>query len=104
MTATLEVTQGDARTFAGTWYVDNEVYDLSDSTFTLKVFLPGATTTALTKTAGFTGATTSPNVTIAFTASDLALAPAYYRCQLIATRAGQPRSEWLVLKVLEPAP
>ena len=68
--------------------------DFSNVGYTFEVKLinrADGTTVALTKTAGITGAATSPNITIAWSAGELNIAAAAYKLHLTATLSGADR-------------
>lgn len=79
--------------FAVAWY-DNTgtlINFASGYTFELKLVNQSTGTVTLTKTTGITGAATSPNVTVAWAAGELAVAAAAYRVHLTATTGGADR-------------
>lgn len=65
----------------------------SGYTFSLKIGADPAAAATVTKTTGFTGAATSPNLTISFAAAELdsLVASVAYTCQLSATTASKQR-------------
>lgn len=63
----------------------------TDYTFELKLVNQSTGVVALTKTAGITGAATSPNVVAAWSTGELSIAPAVYRVHLTATIGGADR-------------
>lgn len=65
---------------------DGNLINFSGYAFTLRVGVPGQTR-VLSKPSGITGTSTSPNVTIAWTAGELdTITPGAYEADLIATR------------------
>lgn len=69
-------------------------------TFQVKVGNPGEAA-LLTKTGGITGAATSPNLTIAWSAGELdAVGSGAWSCQVKATNAGKDRIRTFSLKLL----
>ena len=65
--------------------------DLSAATFTVKLTSVTTGATALTKSSGITGAATSPNVTIAWSSSELNITPGTYRLWCYARSGGLDR-------------
>jgi hypothetical protein len=85
-----------------TWYDDDDnLIDFSSGyTFSLKVGNPGSAA-LLTKTTNITGAATAPNVTIAWTAGELAIAPGTYTYELTATTSALDRVMSGQLQILD---
>jgi hypothetical protein len=85
-----------------TWYDDDDaLIDFSSGyTWSLKVGNPGSAA-LLTKTSGITGAATAPNVTIAWTAGELALTPGTYTYQLTATTSALDRTMTGQIQILD---
>jgi hypothetical protein len=89
-----------------TWREGGALVDFSSGfTFEARVFRPGATTSEFTKSSGITGAATDPNVTIAWSTSDLgALAAGDYVLEVRATNGTQRyRRQW-TLRITGTAP
>jgi hypothetical protein len=82
------------------WLLDDDgaLIDFSSGyTFSFKIGVPGSTA-ELTKTSGITGAagsgtepTGTPNVTVTWSAGELAITPAQYTWQLTATNSSLDR-------------
>lgn len=87
--------KGAALPDRGLVWLDDEggLIDFSAYTFQLKIGATDDGAALITKTTGITGADTSPNVVISFTAGELAGldAETEYVCQLMATSGGKPR-------------
>lgn len=102
-TATTYIQGADLPDLAITWKDSNgAIIDFSTgSTFVLKVGQPGVTA-SLTKSTGIAGASTSPNITIAWAVSgELNTLPAAtYVADLIATRTSDSKQR--VLRFLLP--
>ena len=100
MTTAVRYHQSAERPALGLWLLDDDgaLIDLSSGyTFSFKVGVVGAAA-ILTKTTGITGAvgagtapTGTPNVVVAWTAGELAIAPGTYTWQLTATTSGLDR-------------
>lgn len=76
------------------WYDDTgTLIDLSGYTFSLKIGTTASGAAVLTKTTGFTGASTSPNLTVTFAAAELddLVASTSYICQLSAITSSKQR-------------
>jgi hypothetical protein len=84
------------------WYDDDDaLIDFSTGyAFSLKVGNLGSAA-LLTKTSGITGAATAPNVTIAWTAGELALTPGTYTYELTATTSSLDRVMSGQLQILD---
>lgn len=92
------------------WLVDDagDLIDLSSGyTFSLKIGEPGSAA-LLTKTSGITGAAGAgtepdgtPNVTVAWTAGELALTPGVYVAQLTATTSSLDRVWTFPIQILD---
>lgn len=86
---------------------DGDLVDFSDAgyTFTLKIGTVG-NAALLTKTSGITGAagagtepTGTPNISVAWSAGELAIAPGNYTCQLTATISGLDRVYQFAIRI-----
>ena len=79
--------------FAVTWKDTNGAIINFSAGYTFKVLLVNIVTgvVALTKTTNITGAATAPNVTVAWAAAELNIAPASYHLHLTATTGGNDR-------------
>ena len=70
---------------------DGAVINLSAATFSVKL-VNSAGTTVVTKTTGITGASTAPNVVIAWAAGELNIAAGDYRLIVTATVSSRQRT------------
>ena len=79
--------------WSGTWYDgDGVLIDFTGATFELKLVTMDGAETVLTKTSGFTGAATAPNIIGQWSTGELDVAPGTYRIVVTPTSAGRQRS------------
>lgn len=92
-TITMYVGQEDPA-YVVTWLdSDGELIDFTSHTFTLKVVNLTTGATALTKTTNITGAATAPNISVAWTTSDMSdIGAGSYALILTATTGGRDRT------------